>query len=46
MFLGGDLLPSGLYALTSDETVVDDFIEDFLVTKFLNLKKKMGKQIS
>jgi len=44
VFLGGDLLPSGLFALTSNETVVDDFIEDFLKTELLNLKKKMGKK--
>lgn len=44
VFLGGDLLPSGLYALTSDETVVDDFINDFLVFEFKNLKKKMGSR--
>ena len=42
VFLGGDLLPSGLLALTSNETVVDDFIEDFLIAELLNLKKKMG----
>ena len=44
VFLGGDLLPSGLYALTSDEKVVDNFIEDFLIAELLNLKKKMGKK--
>ncbi|MBU0528915.1 hypothetical protein KKF86_04060, partial [bacterium] len=42
VFLGGDLLPSGLFALTSNETVVDDFIQDFLIFNFLDLKKKMG----
>ncbi|MFC1785458.1 metallophosphoesterase [Candidatus Neomarinimicrobiota bacterium] len=42
VFLGGDLLPSGLFALTSNETIVDDFIQDFLITEFLNLKNKMG----
>ena len=44
VFLGGDLLPSGLYALTSNETVVDDFINDFLVTEFQKLKNKMGNK--
>jgi len=44
IFFGGDLLPSGLFALTSSETVVDDFINDFLVTEFLKLKKKMGSK--
>ena len=41
VFLGGDLLPSGLFALTSNETVVDNFIKDFLVVEFLRLKKEM-----
>ena len=44
VFLVGDLLPSGLYALTSDEAMVDDFIADFLVVEFLKLKKKMGRK--
>jgi len=44
VFLGGDLLPSGLFALTHDETVVDDFIKDFLIAEFLKLKKKMGSK--
>ncbi len=41
VFLGGDLLPSGLFVLTHNETVVDDFINDFLIVEFLKLKKKM-----
>ncbi|MFC1536010.1 metallophosphoesterase [Candidatus Neomarinimicrobiota bacterium] len=44
VFLGGDLLPSGLYALTSDEAMVDDFIADFLVVECLKVKKKMGRK--
>jgi Icc-related predicted phosphoesterase len=44
VFLGGDLLPSGLFALTSNETIVDDFIKDFLIFEFNNLKKKMGSK--
>jgi len=44
VFLGGDLLPSGLFALTSDETVVNDFIQDFLIPKFINLKKRMDSK--
>lgn len=44
VFLGGDLLPSGLYALTSNETIVDDFIKDFLVSEFIKLKKNMGSK--
>ncbi len=44
VFLGGDLLPSGLFALTSNETVVDDFIKDFLVSKFIRLKNNMGSK--
>lgn len=44
VFLGGDLLPSGLFALTRNSAKVDDFIEDFLIPKFLNLKKNMGNK--
>ena len=44
VFLGGDLLPSGLFALTSNETVVDDFIKDFLVSEFIKLKNTMGSK--
>jgi len=44
VFLGGDLLPSGLFALTSNETVVDDFIKDFLVSEFIKLKNNMGSK--
>ena len=42
VFLGGDLLPSGLYALTNNKRIVDDFINDFLIFEFHKLKKKMG----
>ena len=44
VFLGGDLLPSGLFALTSNETVVDDFINDFLVSELIKLKNNMGSK--
>lgn len=44
VFLGGDLLPSGLYALTSNETVINNFVKDFLMAEFLKLKKNMGNK--
>lgn len=44
VFLGGDLLPSGLLALTSNETVINNFVKDFLMAEFLKLKKKMGNK--
>ena len=44
VFLGGDLLQSGLFALTSNETVVEDFIKDFLVSEFIKLKNNMGSK--
>lgn len=44
VFLGGDLLPSGLFALTNDEKVIDNFINDFLINGFQNLKKKLAEK--
>jgi len=42
VFLGGDLLPSGLFALTSSSHTTGDFIEDILINGFSNLKKKLA----
>ena len=42
VFLGGDLLPSHLIGLSSIEEAERDFLNDFLVPRFLRLKKKMG----
>jgi len=44
VFLGGDLLPSGLFSLATNETVVNDFIKDFLLSEFIRLKKNMGNR--
>lgn len=44
VFLGGDLLPSGLFALTNDEKVIDNFINDFLINGFQNLKEKLAEK--
>jgi len=44
VFLGGDLLPSGLFSLTSQNAVIEDFTKDFLVPGFTQLKQKLGEQ--
>ena len=31
VFLGGDLLPSGLFALASQNNVINDFLNDVLI---------------
>jgi len=41
VFLGGDLLPSGLFAFTSANEVPDDFTE-FIFENLRTLKKKLG----
>jgi uncharacterized protein len=43
VFLGGDLLPSGLYAYTTDFQQLPDFFENFLKKNLLDLKRKLGK---
>lgn len=43
VFLGGDLLPSGLYAYTSDFQHLPDFFENFLKKNLLDLKRELGK---
>jgi len=42
VFLGGDLLPSGLFALTSESKTVGNFIESILIKGFSRLKKKLA----
>ncbi len=41
VFLGGDLLPSGLYMFTSKHNVPNDFIQDILKKNFSELKNKL-----
>jgi len=44
VFMGGDLLPSGLFAFTSQEFVVEDFISEILIQNFISLKNKLGDE--
>jgi len=44
VFLGGDLLPSGLKALTSDFKTNEDFIREILINGFLTLKNALGQE--
>ena len=41
VFLGGDLLPSGLFSITGYESIINDFFNDILLHGFLDLKKKL-----
>lgn len=41
VFIGGDLLPSGLQSLASDENISDNFIEEVLKNGFILLKNKL-----
>jgi uncharacterized protein len=42
VFLGGDLLPSGLFGASHEETVSGDFVEGFLASEFRGLRRRMG----
>jgi len=44
IFLGGDLLPSGLFLHTKSEKQIEDFLNDFLIPGFLDLKSKLAEQ--
>ncbi|MBN2893160.1 MAG: metallophosphoesterase [Bacteroidales bacterium] len=44
VFLGGDLLPSGLQSLVSEDDLSDDFIEDIIKKGFINLKNKLKEK--
>ena len=43
VFLGGDLLPSGLYALNSQHAKSEHFLNKIFLKGFAELKKKLGK---
>jgi len=43
VFMGGDLFPSGLFALASQNNVINDFLNEVLVNEFSRLKKELGK---
>jgi uncharacterized protein len=44
VFLGGDLLPSGLFAFTNQDEVVEDFISEILIKNFVLLRNQLGKE--
>ena len=43
VFIGGDILPSGLFNLTQDLNT-DTFIEDVLITGFTKVKETLKKR--
>ena len=44
VFFGGDLLPSGIYDLTSWANATGDFFQDILVSGFNGLKKRLRSE--
>jgi Icc-related predicted phosphoesterase len=44
VFIGGDILPSGLYSFTSEPLVPESFINDFLADHLIKLKKSMADE--
>jgi Icc-related predicted phosphoesterase len=44
VFLGGDLLPSGLMGLASLDPAHRDFVNDYLAQGFEKLRKRLGKR--
>ncbi len=42
LFIGGDILPHGLYKHTETESAGFDFIKDFLAVNLARLKEKLG----
>ena len=43
VFMGGDLLPSGMLMFTSNKDAPKDFINDIIIKGFETLKNKLGK---
>ena len=41
VFIGGDILPSGLYSFTSEHELPENFINDFLAINLIRLKEKL-----
>ncbi len=41
VFIGGDILPSGLYSFTKEHLVPEEFIDDFLTGRLVELKEKL-----
>ena len=44
VFLGGDLLPSGLFAYSSSNSIPNDFVNDIIKAGFVKLKLKLAKK--
>lgn len=44
VFIGGDILPSGLFSFTNDHLVPEEFINVFLRDLFIGLKKTLAQQ--
>ena len=44
IFLGGDLLPSGLFMFTSSNNIPEDFINDIIIEGFKKLQKKLKEK--
>ncbi len=44
VFLGGDLLPSGLFRIVSRSDPHEDFVADFLARGFARLRKRLGRR--
>jgi len=42
VFLGGDLLPSGLHSVTHNGKLIHNFVREFLIHSFLELKEKLN----
>ena len=43
LFMGGDILPSGLYSMTADPSISADFINQFFLKKLKVLRHKLGQ---
>lgn len=44
VFMGGDLLPSGLLSISSARKVYHEFVEHFLCESFMRLREHLGEQ--
>jgi Icc-related predicted phosphoesterase len=44
LFMGGDILPSGILSMTNDKDVPSDFINHFLIKELVCLQSIMGRE--
>ena len=44
VFLGGDLLPSGMFNYTADSDYSDNFVKNILIKGFSKIKKRLKNQ--